>query len=447
MSTQSGFFPGNESYNQLFTDIAIDKRQVEAFVVQQYPQLSLFNKLSSALGSPEVVKSGQRKFEIYRKGNPFPAQPISSKVTNADGTITVNWSDPNFGSIRMGNAVEASTGVYGLVVGKANGQVTLQFMYSPVSGVTAFVAADFAANTVATDRGDVSNTQNSGSKERVIVKPFQTYNVIGLYRDTAELTMDEMNTLTFISNVNGTPYYALTQTMDMLERAAMIQEVRTISAPRYENANSNQYIGGGFEWQISNQGGTVMPIYEEVNATLVQSMIDQMIANNGTVGDEILVVAGSSWIGAFQRNVATPLLTYTGTSNTIGGVAVKGINAKTYAYNDKTLKIISNPLFNNNQAYPGVSSILPGVLLKSHSAFFFDTSRVQTQQGTVPFLRKYYFGVSDMFLSKINGLVDLENKVASFPSNSSLSAKQEVVYSCTTQLMNPAAHGWMYLAQ
>jgi hypothetical protein len=155
----------------------------------------------------------------------------------------------------------------------------------------------------------------------------------------------------------------------------------------------------------------------------------------------------SSFIGAFQRNVATPLLTYAGTTNTIGGVTVKGINAKMYAYNDKTLKLISNPLFNNNQAYPGVSSILPGVLLKSHSAFFFDTSRVQTQQGTVPFLRKYYFGVSDMFLSKINGLVDLENKVASFPSNSSLSAKQEVVYSCTTQLMNPAAHGWMYLAQ
>jgi hypothetical protein len=89
---------------------------------------------------------------------------------------------------------------------------------------------------------------------------------------------------------------------------------------------------------------------------------------------------------------------------------------------------------------------LPGVLKKSHSAFFFDTSRVKTIQGTMPFLRKYYFGASDVIMSKINGLIDMEGKVVQYGSNSSLSARQEVVYNCTTQLMNPAAHGYMFLA-
>jgi hypothetical protein len=175
-------------------------------------------------------------------------------------------------------------------------------------------------------------------------------------------------------------------------------------------------------------------------------MIDQLISNNGMVGDEILVVAGSSWVGAFQRNVAQGLVQYPGTANTIGGVAVKGINAMMYGYNGKTLKIVINPLFNNSQAYPEVSTVLSNTLLKSHSAFFFDTSRVQTQQGSVPFLRKYYFGAADMFMSKLNGLVDMDGKVTQYPTNSSLSARQEIVYSCTTQLMNPAAHGYMYLA-
>jgi hypothetical protein len=59
-------------------------------------------------------------------------------------------------------------------------------------------------------------------------------------------------------------------------------------------------------------------------------MIDQLITNNGMVGDEILVVAGSSWVGAFQRNVAQGLIAYPGLENTIGGVSVKGINAMTY---------------------------------------------------------------------------------------------------------------------
>lgn len=445
MSTPSNFFPGNESYNQLFTDIAIDKRQVEQFVVQQFPQLSFFNKLSSALGSAEVVKSGQRKFEIYRRGNPYPAATVANKVSNADGTITLYWDDPNFDSLRKGNAIASTSGAWGLVLENPNGSARVQFLYSPI-GSAGFVAGDFAKGSVATDRGDVSQNQNSGSKERIIFKPFQTYNVIGLYRDTAELTMDEMNTLTFIANVNGTPYYALTQTMDMLERAAMIQEVRTISAPRIEKPETDQYVGGGFEWQIKNQGGVWFPIYEEVNPTALQSMIDQLISNNGMVGDEILVVAGSSWVGAFQRNVALDLVQYPGIQNTIGGVTVKGINAMTYGYNGKTLKIVINPLFNNSQAYPEVSTILNGTLLKSHSAFFFDTSRVQTQQGSVPFLRKYYFGAADMFMSKLNGLVDMDGKVTQYPTNSSLSARQEIVYSCTTQLMNPAAHGYMYLA-
>jgi hypothetical protein len=49
-------------------------------------------------------------------------------------------------------------------------------------------------------------------------------------------------------------------------------------------------------------------------------------------------------------------------------------------------------------------------------------------------------------MSKINGLIDMEGKVVQYGSNSSLSARQEVVYNCTTQLMNPAAHGYMFLA-
>jgi len=443
MSAPSNFYPGTSSYNQMFTDILVDKRMVEPFVIEQFPQLTMFNKLTNALGSAELVKSGQRKFEIYRRGNPYPAASIASKTTNADGTITVNWDDPTFASLRVGNAVEASTGVWGIVQAKGAGFARLKFFYSP-SGGASFGAADFAQNTQASDRGDISNTANSGSKERIIFKPFQTYNVVGQLRDTAELTMDEMNTTTFIANVNGTPYYALTAVMDMLERVAMYQEVRTISAPRVEAGD--EIIGGGFEWQIQNQGGTWFPIYQQVDATLLQSMIDQMVANNGQMGDEILVVAGSSWVGSFQRNVAKDLIQFPGVENTIGGVAVEGINAMKYAYNGKTLKIVTNPLFNNSQAYPAVSSVLPGILKKSHSAFFFDTSRVKTIQGTMPFLRKYYFGASDVIMSKINGLIDMDGKVVQYGTNSSLSAKQEMVYNCTTQLMNPAAHGYMFLA-
>jgi len=118
-----------------------------------------------------------------------------------------------------------------------------------------------------------------------------------------------------------------------------------------------------------------------------------------------------------------------------------------YAFIGKKIKLIIDPLMDNPEVWNRqYSTILPGVLLRSHSAFIFDTSPARVDGGgTRPFICKYYYGIADYFMNKVNGLVTLENGLPTVATNSSLASKLEIVYNCTTQLMNPAAHAYVFL--
>lgn len=429
---------------QMFTDIMIDKRQVEPFVIKQFPRFNLYNKIAEALGEGELRRSGQRIFDIYRTGNDFPAAMIGARAATPNGkTLTLTWEDINFKSLIPGNAIEsADTGTWGLVRSTQPGSAIVDFLYSPASN-TGFVSTDFAVGTMASDRGDVSDVQNSGSKERLVFKPNRSQNVIGLYRHTADLNYDELHTLTFIENEKGQPYYASVGVMDNLEYVAKMQMVRTIDSPRI--IDDFRPVGGGFKWQIQNQGGTYFPISSAIDEATFQTFIDQMIANGGSLSAELLMIAGSSFIGYFQRFMKEYIVT-AGVNNTVGGVKVKGIDVTEYIYNGRHIKLICDPMMDNNQIWNNAySTVVPGALMRSHSAFVFDTAPVQTKQGTVPFMYKYYFGNTHMFMSKVNGLITIEGGIAQIATNSTLNGKLEIVYNCTTQLMNPAACGYIFL--
>lgn len=448
MNTPSPFFPGTGSYGGMFTDALIAQRSVEKYVVKTYPQFNLYNKIIEALGGePTLVQVGNRLFDMYNKGNTYPAASIATRVIEPNGTLNITWDDANFEAIVQGNAVECSTGVLAIVSFTNPGTANLKFYFSP-AGDTAFTSDDFLVGTLASDRGDVGNIQNRASKQRVIERPFRNQNIVDLVTNTEELSMDEMNQLTYITNINGTPYYAQNAVLNMLERTAKQKYVRTLEGQF--NNDPRTPMGMGFTNQIRTQGGTYVAMTAALDEDFFLSFIDQQIANGATPGTEIMIVAGSSWLGYFQRFMK-PYIVTAGNTNTVGGVEVKGIDITNYYYSGRHYRVICDPSMDNPQMWPsGTSTALPGVLKKSHSAYFFDTSRVQTEQGSEAFIKKYWFGSAgaDMFMTPINGLVSIKNNTLALTSatNSTLSGKMEVVYNCTTQLTNPAAHGYMYLS-
>lgn len=447
MTTPSSFYPGSAPIGQMFTDVLIAQRSVEKYVVKTYPHFNLYNKIIDALGGqPALSHQGNRLFEMYHKGNTYPAASIARRTVSG-AYLILEWDDVNFMSLIPGNAVESvDTDVLGLVVETQPGWAKIGFYYSSVTGTTAFTSSDFPAGSTVSDRGDVSNIQSSGSKQRIVRRPYRNLNIVDLVRVTSELGFDEMNQLTYVTNMNGQPYYAMNQVLEDMEYASMIKYVRTTEGvfkndPKYP-------MGGGFKWQISAQGGTMYPLSAAVTESDFKNLITRMILNGGTIGSELLMVAGTSFLSYFQSFMAQYIVT-AGDTNTFGGASVKGIDITNYYYMGKHIRIICDPTRDNPNVFKNeTSSVLPGTLLSSHSAYVFDTSKVQTESGLEPFIKKYYFGPqgADMWMTPVNGLVTIQNGIASIATNSTLSAKQEIVYNCTTQLTNPAAHAYIYLS-
>jgi hypothetical protein len=449
MTTPSSFYNGLAPYGQMFTDALIAQRSVEKYVVKTYPQYNIYNRIIELLGGePTLVHVGNRLFDMYNKGNTFPAASIATRTLQPNGQLIIEWDDANFNAIVPGNAVSsASTGVLAIVSNVFPGQATLTFFYSP-AGDTAFTSSDFVLGTTASDRGDVGNIQSSGSKQRVIEKPFRNQNIVDLVRNTAELTMDEMNQLTYITNINGTPYYAQNQVIEMLERTAKQKYTRTLDGEFVNDPRTP--MGMGLKNQIRTQGGLYYPLATALDEDAWQSFIEQYVAMGSSTGDELLVIGGSSFLAHFQKFMRSYLVT-AGDTNTFGGVSVKGLDFENYWYIGRHLRVMYDPSMDNNQMWNNdTSTVLPGILKKSHSAFVFNTSKVQTEQGLEPFIKKYYFGPTgaDMWMTSIPGMVSIDpmNRISFQPTNSSLSGKVEVVYNCTTQLTNPAAHGYIYLS-
>lgn len=435
MSNQ--FVNGNIPLKSVFENIDINYREVESFVIERYPQAFKFDKIIKELGDGEYKRSGQRKFEIYYEGNTAPFQVVNAR-TVVGSNLRLTWQDPDWTMFRVGDLLQSENGVIGQVVTTIAGECLVR----PFS-TSAFVSADFAANEgVVTMGASVSTYNSTGVTERMTV-PFSAYNVIGAYRNTATLYAEEEWEKTWVMDQNGNPYYARVKEVNALRDSKRDNYLRMLKGVRSEVGD--QYLGGGIEWQIENFGG-VAESYTSLDADAIQLQIQSMITNLGSTGSEYLVICGTGYLGQFQRNVATDLIRYAGNTNTIGGTEFKGINATMYSYLGKTLKFVVDESFDNTQMFAKMSTLNPGTTVQSNTAYFFDLSPVETKSGKVPFMRRYYYGYDGMFTNYVRGITDENGNRSQTASNDTTSTTFEIVYNQTTQLMNPAAHGYFSIA-
>lgn len=430
------YAPSNQSMNQMFINALIEKNAVEPFVVTMFPQLNVFNFIANKYKAPKV-KMGRMTYQMERIGNTYVGATIATQSLVAGQMILT--LENNYEGFRVDDGVKAISGVEGVVVRKEPGKIWLDFHASPIAGVTAFDSGtDFLVGEAASSRGDFANIDNPDMrKERLVTEPSYFYNNINRMRENANATGTEAWEETFLANVGGRPYQLDAQISYAMLRASMNFAVRTYDG--IASTLNGRYTGDGFEQQLKNGGGTVVPLADNVTSSNLNSFINQVVKNGGMNGNKLVGVCGPDYLSGYQENVAATLIQYPGTENTVGGKAIKGINSFVYAFEGVEIEYFIDPIFTNRNAF--APNPATGVSKYGNSCFYFSPDYVATNSGNRPWLEQKYNGPTDMIIKEGNSMLDSNGNLREGLSDGQLEYVQYIVYQKTHQLVNPAAHG------
>jgi len=325
------------------------------------------------------------------------------------------------------------------VVTKGDGYLVVSFV-SSLSGATAFVAADFAANESCIDGGDIGDTTLRVEKDTIFTAPDPFQNVIQQMSASAQILFDEMHTLTYLPAANGKEYYYYQKQADALQRLH-----RQYNKRMYQNTpavfSGREPISASIVNQIVTMGG--LPISLAANATFtaaqLRGWLRQYISVGGFTTGEIVAVCGPNFLGNFQEAVEDSNIKYVGINNTIGGREVKGINAVEYGFMGLSIKLIAEPMLADTQMFPTTSG---GFSTRSNSAIFMDASPVPTKNmGPLPFATSRYFGpTADIMHTVRNGIINENGDIAAKGTSSGPQAAvtHEFFWNKMNQLSNPA---------
>jgi hypothetical protein len=436
----SPFISNQEALVSIFDQRNLTPRFVEQLVPIMNPQFArpALSKLIDVLDGAVLKKATNRKFNINRQPNDFPAATISVRGSLVGALLPLTLSDNTFSSIPVGNAVYSTSGCLAEVVAKTDGAMTLRCVYSPTgTGTTAFAAADFAAGQLVSDRGALGNINNRLTPETVFTLPNEYSNYIAQYDAGAYISHEDVNNKTYIKNQYGSDFYALQKESQALQRM-----MQTYYARLYSNvaavADANKPVGASLINQINTMGGFSRGISGQVTETTLKSVIRDYVTNGGFTGDEIVVLCGSQYLGDIQESLGQYVYT-AGKNNVLGGQEVEGLNIYTYGFEGLKLKFIKDPFLDNKQIF-GVDQT-SGYSNRSRSAIFMNTDACKTEQGmSVPFVCDYYFGnTADVQRWEVAGSMDSKGNPVTNGATDKKGCQINFTLDKQTQLMNPAA--------
>lgn len=425
----------------LFEDIQLNERFIEKYAIHQFEEASKIFKITDKVAASELKKLAfNRKVEMYFRGIEYPNATIASQTTSGSNLV-LTFTDPTFMNFRLNEILRSQSGVFGAVVSRSPGTVTIAPFADSSGSISAFSSGtDFLATQKTEGKGLLVNRYDSGTQERLIYMPYQDYNYIELARDTADISMEEAYQGTKIAAGDGQFVFARQVYLDSMRNVMKYQSNRLYDGVRANN--NGKLMSGGLPWQIQNMGGTYRTFSVTLSETEIQNLIDQIKLNNATQGDNLGVVGGMGYIGMAQTNALRPYILQSGNRNTFGGDSVQGINAMQYAYNSKFISMTEDVMLSVSEYFGshGDSNVINAPIMSGFSMWF-DTSATVTDGGKEAWVKNFYYGPAEgMWSQDVNGLIDANGNKSAVATNSSLSAKREFVYSKLTQLTNPAAH-------
>ena len=269
------------------------------------------------------------------------------------------------------------------------------------AGATITVLFDSHANDFSTD-----------DKKPLFYMPTALENFTGVSRDSVHISRDALHRGTY--ELWDGEFWSFAQEKLMKMRFSKQYEQKLLLAEKTGHVSGNlgtdgaysRTIGGGILWFIKNHGQTF-------NKTTDFDLddINDIVYNILTIGaagtSSIAVLCGAYFLKRFQEEAANKYIQYVGTSNTLGGAAVRGISIYEYNVLGVSVKFVHYPAFDDPKLFPGVSTTLGGVLKSSANALFLDMTDVESSEGMIPAFEKYYYGDKDMYYTYVPGMIGL----------------------------------------
>ncbi len=445
MSLNQTFPDANLTQKSIYELNSITYRQVEELVAIVNPRFrrSKLSKLSAQLGKPVQKKSGQRLIEMYRQGYDYPMASIASRTASGNDLI-LTFTDTSFNSIVVDNMVKASNGTLGIVKSVGLGTMTISWLQTPSNtSATGFASGDFAVGGFTVDMGNVGNVLDRQSPLAIDPQPTRFTNVIGQIDGSVTLSFEDLNTKTWLP-FNGMQYYSLSKLDYAMQQFLRAYDYRMLSDVAAVN-DAQKPVSGSILWQIKTQGGIDRP-FTSLTETEFLGAADEFRANGGYDGEKIVIVCGSGYLAELQKNVFKQFITTAGTTNTIGGASVKGINVKEYAYGGYEYQIIVDDFLDQPSWTP--TTIYNQPSKRSYSAIWMSTSPVPSiNGGMLPFISEHYFGnTADMVVQKVFGMIDDKGNYVNVGSNGKKNVTWNMTLDKVTQLANPAGCMFHYVS-
>lgn len=439
MTTPQSVLGSGSTYENSLAFQLIEENCVTPFVVGTQVDFQKFENIVEVVSKGKtnmaVTENGSRKLKLPYLPPNIIAATCATRTSISGTVLKLTFTETNYDGFINYRSVKASNGTLGLVKDHGQGYVVLELLYSQ-SGDATFQSADFAAGTEFAERQDVSPGVTE-SRENTTETPLLNYNVIQQQRYSFEVTRENVSRRTAVM-VDGQPYWQHAGFDLWMRNAKSIMNVGYWDAPMVDR--QDQWVSGGVEWQIANQGGEVMGYQGDMYSALIN--IAKLAKAKGLDVEEYLVPIGYTAFTSFQESVSNNTnVKYAGTSNTFGGNDVKGINAKVFNCLDIDFKLVSWPLFNSSQMNPSGVSSITGASKASSNAVFIDTREVYTiGYGKQGFISKYSYGPDSYNMAIIEGMTDLMGRKASSAKNSRNACTVELEVNQMYQLNDPTRH-------
>lgn len=384
------------------------------------------------------TENGARLLKVpYLPDNTISAT-ISLRTVVSPTVLKLTFNQAGYDGFINYAGVKGSNSTWGQVKDHGPGFVVLELLFS-ITGDVTFQAGDFAGGTDLSQRQDVSPGV-TGGRENVNQTPLLWYNVIQQQRYSYEMTRENVTRRTAIQASDGT-YYWQHQGFDL----SMTMNKNRINMGMWDSPMVNvqdRWMSGGIEWQIKNQGGGVLPPYQGDYTYQNMVQVAKAAKAKGLATTEYLVVLGYNALAGFQVDAwNNSNVKYAGTSNTIGGSEVKGMNAEVFKCLDIDFKLVSWPMLNSARVNPDGVSLYTGQLKSSYTAVYMDTSQVRTvNYGLQPFISKYSYGPDAYNMAKLDGITDILGRKSKNPVNDKNAASVQLEVNNMYQLNNPNNH-------
>jgi len=337
----------------------------------------------------------------------------------SNDTVTVD-ADSAAGAlqeVRLGDVVQVdnagTTAQFVCVQEKdASDLLKFQVLDTTLAGASLHTTYFAAGSTITVLFDSHENDFSTDDKKPLFYMPTALENFTGVSRDSVHISRDALHRGTYELWDGEFWSFAQEKLMKMRfskqyeQKILLAEKVGTVSGTLGTDGAYSRTIGGGILWFIKNHGQTF-------NKTTDFDLddINDIVYNILTIGaagtSSIAVLCGAYFLKRFQEEAANKYIQYVGTSNTLGGAAVRGISIYEYNVLGVSVKFVHYPAFDDPKLFPGVSTTLGGVLKSSANALFLDMTDVESSEGMIPAFEKYYYGDKDMYYTYVPGMIGL----------------------------------------